>query len=159
MVDRSDSITINRPVEDVFAYVTDTSNDPAWHTDILEASKDSEGPTGMGTKWHLRFKPFMGVSESTSEVVAFEPKRREVLRGVAGPMQTTLTYLFEPSGGGTKFTRRVQIKISGMMKVMEPLMRLMVPKRNAAFIANLKRVLEQEPQQPSSPTPRYSAPQ
>jgi len=144
MIDRSDSTTIDRPVEDVFAYVTDTANDPAWHTDILEARKTSDGPIGAGTTWHQRIKPFMGVSEATAEVVAFEPHRKEVLRGVAGPMQPTLTYLFEPAGGGTTFTRRIQIEASGLMGLMLPLMRPMIGKRNAGFVANLKRVLEQE---------------
>jgi uncharacterized protein YndB with AHSA1/START domain len=144
MVDTSDSITINRPVEEVFTYVTDTSNDPAWHTDILEARKTSEGPIGVGTKWYLRFKPAMGVSEGNTEVVTFEPDRKEVLRGVLGPMQPTLTYLFEPVDGGTRFTRRIQIKVSGMMRLMEPLMRLMAPRGNARFLSNLKRLLESE---------------
>jgi uncharacterized protein YndB with AHSA1/START domain len=143
MIDRSDSVTINRPVEEVFAYVTDTSNDPAWHTDILEARRTSEGPVGIGTTWHLRFKPAMGVSEGETEVVAFEPNRKEVQQGVMGPMQPTLTYLFEPADRGTRFTRRVQIKVSGVMRLMEPLMWLMTPRRNAGFVANLKRVLEQ----------------
>jgi uncharacterized protein YndB with AHSA1/START domain len=148
MIDRSDSVTINRPVDEVFAYVTDTSNDPAWHTDVLEAQKTSEGPIGLGTTWHSRFKPSMGVSEGDMEVVAFEHNRREVLRGVIGPMKPTLTYLFESADGGTRFTRRIQIKISGMMRLMEPLMRLMTPKRNAGFVANLRRVLEgQAPRQ------------
>jgi uncharacterized protein YndB with AHSA1/START domain len=145
MIDRSDTITINRPIEEVFAYVTDTSNDPAWHTDVLEARKTSEGPIGMGTRWHTRFKPSMGVSEGDTEVVAFDPNRMEVLRGELGPMQPTLTYLFEPADGGTRFTRRVQIKVSGMARLMEPLMWLMVPKRNAGFVVNLKRVLEEQP--------------
>lgn len=144
MIDRSDSTTIDRPVEDVFAYVTDTANDPAWHTDILEARKTSDGPIGTGTTWHQRIKPFMGVSEATAEVVAFEPHRMEVLRGVAGPMQPTLTYLFEPADGRTTFTRRVEIEVSGMMRLMQPIMRMMMAKRNAGFVANLKRVLEQE---------------
>jgi uncharacterized protein YndB with AHSA1/START domain len=144
MIDRSDSITINRPVAEVFAYVADTANDPAWHTDILEARKTSDGPIGTGTTWHQRIKPFMGISEATAEVVAFEPLRMEVLRGVAGPMQPTATYLFEPADGGTRFTRRVQIEVSGMMRLMQPIMRMMMPKRNAGFVANLKRVLEQE---------------
>jgi uncharacterized protein YndB with AHSA1/START domain len=145
MIETSDSITIDRPIEEVFAYVTDTSNDPAWHTDILEVRKTSEGPIGLGTKWHVGFKPVMGVSEGAMEVVAFEPNRREVMRGIMGPMQPTLTYLVEPVGGGTRFTRNVQIKVSGMMRLMEPLMRLMTPKRNAGFVAKLKRVLEERP--------------
>ena len=144
MVDRSDSVTINRPIEEVFAYVTNTSNDPAWHTDILEARKTSEGPIGLGTTWHVRFKPSMGVSEGDTEVVAFEPNRLEVQRGEMGPMQPTLTYLFEPAEDGTRFTRRIQIKITGMMRLMEPLMRLMSRRRNVRFVANLKRVLEQQ---------------
>jgi len=144
VIDRSDSITINRRVEEVFAYVTDTSNDPAWHTDILDARKTSEGPIGKGTMWHIRFKPFMGHSEGDTEVVTFEPNRIEVLRGVMGPMQPTLTYLFEPANGGTRFTRRVQIKVSGMMRLMTPFMQWIdAPRRNRRFAANLKRVLEE----------------
>ena len=145
MVDTSASIPIARSVEDVFAYVTDVTNDPAWHTDILEAQKVTEGPVGVGTKWHARFKPSMGISEGDMEVVTFEPNRIQVMRGEIGPMHPTLTYLLEPSEGGTKFTRHVQIRVSGMMKVMQPMMAMMVPKQNKGFLANLKRVLEEEP--------------
>jgi uncharacterized protein YndB with AHSA1/START domain len=145
MVDRSDSITIDRPVEDVFAYVSDTTNDPAWHTDILEARKTSEGPIGTGTTWHAKFKPTMGISEGVMEVVTFEPNRTEVMRGDIGPMHPTLTFLFEPSNGGTKVTRHVQISVSGWMKIMSPMMGMMLPKQNKGFLANLKRVLEQQP--------------
>ena len=144
MIDRSDSITINRPVAEVFAYVADTANDPAWHTDILEARKTSDGPIGTGTTWNQRIKPFMGVSEATAEVVAFEPQRKEVLQGVAGPMKPTLTYMFEPADGGTTFTRRIQIEVPGLMGLMLALIRPMIGKRNAGFVANLKRVLEEE---------------
>jgi uncharacterized protein YndB with AHSA1/START domain len=143
MIETTQTITIDRPIDEVFAYVTDTANDPAWHTDILEARKTSEGPTGIGTTWHVRFKPVMGVSEGDVEVVNFEPNRKEVQEGVMGPMQPTLTYLFEPADGGTRFTRRVEIRTSGMMRLMEPLMRLMTPGRNARFLANLKEVLEE----------------
>jgi uncharacterized protein YndB with AHSA1/START domain len=142
MVDRSDSISIDRPVEEVFAYVTDVTNDPTWHTDVLEARKTSEGPIGMGTIWHSRFKPSMGISEGDMEVVSFEPNRVQVMRGQIGPMQPTLTYLFERSDGGTTFTRQIQINVSGWMKIMQPMMGMMLPKQNRGFLANLKRVLE-----------------
>jgi uncharacterized protein YndB with AHSA1/START domain len=143
MVDRSDSIVIDRPVEEVFAYVADVTNDPAWHTDMLEARKTTEGPIAMGTAWHTRFKPSMGISESDMEVVSFEPNRVLAMKGEVGPMHPTLTYRFEPAEGGTKFTRRVQISVSGWMKIMQPVMSLMIPKQNQGFLANLKRVLEQ----------------
>ncbi len=143
MVDRSDSIMIDRPVEEVFAYVADVTNDPAWHTDILEARKTTEGPVGSGTVWHTRFKPSMGISEADIEVVSLEPNRVLAMRGDVGPMHPTLTYRFEPADGGTKFTRRVQIKVSGWMKIMQPMIAMMLPKQNKGFLANLKRVIEQ----------------
>jgi uncharacterized protein YndB with AHSA1/START domain len=145
MADRSDSITIDRPVDEVWAYVTDVTNDPAWHTDILEATKMSEGPICTGTVWHARFKPAMGISEGDMRVVTFEPDRRQVMKGDIGPMHPTLTYFFEASDAGTTFTRHVQISVSGWMKIMSPMMGMMLPKQNKGFLANLKRVLEQRP--------------
>ena len=145
MVVASDSIVIDRPVEEVFAYVTNVVNDPTWHTDVLEARQASDGPIGVGTVWHARFKPSMGISEGDMEVVTFEPDRLQVMKGDIGPMHPTLTYQLEPSNGGTRFTRRVQIQVSGWMKVFSPMMGMMLPKQNKGFLANLKRVLEQRP--------------
>lgn len=97
----------------------------------------------MGTVWHTRFKPSMGTAEADMEVVSFEPNRVLTMKDEVGPMHPTLTYRFEPADGGTKFTRRVQIRVSGWMKFTQPVMGMMVPKQNKGFLANLKRVLEQ----------------
>jgi carbon monoxide dehydrogenase subunit G len=144
MIDVARSITINRPVAEVFAYVSDVSNEPAWHTDVLEARLTSAGPIGIGTTFKIRVKPSMGVSEGVTEVIGFEPNRWQVMRGEMGRMRPTITDLFEPADGGTKFTRRIQIEASGLMGLMLPLMRPMTEKIHTGFLANLKRVLEQE---------------
>ena len=70
MVDASDSIVIDRLVEEVFVYVTNVVNVPAWHTDVLEARQASDGPIGVGTVWHARFKPSMGISEGLAAELA-----------------------------------------------------------------------------------------
>jgi len=143
MVDVSDSIVIDRPVEEVFGYVANVVNDPTWHTDVLEARKVSDGPIGAGTVWRARFKPSMGISEGDMTVMTFEPNRLHVMKGDVGSMHPTLTYQLEPENGGTKFTRRVQIQVSGWMKLFSPMMGMMLPTQNKGFLANLKRVLEQ----------------
>lgn len=143
MIEVARSITINRPVAEVFAFVSDVSNEPAWHTDLLEVRKTSDGPIGIGTTYHLRVKPSMGVSEGVSEVIGFEPNRKQVLRGDMGRMRPTITDVFEPVDGGTKFTRRIQIEAKGLMSLMLPLARPMIGRSNTGFLANLKRVLEQ----------------
>jgi hypothetical protein len=144
MIDVARSITINRPVAEVFAYVSDVSNEPAWHTDVLEARQTSEGPIGIGTTFLILVKPSMGVSEGVTEVIGFDPNRRQVMWGEMGSMRPTITDLFEPADGGTKFTRRIQIEASGLMRLMLPLVRPMTGKIWTGFLANLKRVLEQE---------------
>jgi carbon monoxide dehydrogenase subunit G len=148
MVTLTNSIAIDRPVEDVFAYVADVAKDPTWHTDVIEGTKVSQGPIGIGAKLQIRIKPFMGMSEGVEEVVGFEPNRTYQVRAQMGPMRSTLTCRLEPLDGGTRFTRRVEIQTSGLMGLMMTLMRPMMARRNAEFVANLKRVLERG----SSPT-------
>jgi uncharacterized membrane protein len=42
-------ITLDRPIEMVWKFMTDFENYPTWHKGIFEAKKTSEGPTGVGT--------------------------------------------------------------------------------------------------------------
>jgi carbon monoxide dehydrogenase subunit G len=60
----------------------------------------------------------------------------------AGLLKPTLTYRLEPSDGGTRFSRRVDVQPSGVFRIMEPMMRSMVQKGNARFVQNLKNALE-----------------
>jgi len=142
MVAFENSIGIDRPLDDVFAFVTDVANDPAWHTDVIEGRKVSEGPIGIGSKLQIRIKPFMGVSEGVEEVIGYEPNRTYQVRAEMGPMRPTLTCRFVPVDGGTRFTRRVEIQTSGPMRLLMRLLWPVMARRNAGFVANLKRVLE-----------------
>lgn len=144
MIDVTVGTRITRPVEEVFGYVADVANDPAWHSDVQEVRRTSEGPVGPGTTWHIRVRPSMGVSEGTSQLVEMEPNRTQVFRGEMGRMDPTVTHLFESADGATNFSRRVQFHLPGPMRLMQPLVRVMTKKRQTGFVANLKRVLEGE---------------
>lgn len=145
MIDVTVNTRIDRPVVDVFAYVADTTNEPIWNTDLLDARRTTDGPIGKGTRYHVRNKPSMGISEGVAEVVDYEPLRRHVLQVDygSGTMHPILTHLFEPAGSGTSLTRRVQFELPGIMRLMQPLVRVSARRRNRAFLANLKRVLEE----------------
>jgi Polyketide cyclase / dehydrase and lipid transport len=62
------STTIDRPVEQVFRFVEDEANIPKWDSDLLKATKTSDGPIGAGTTFHLDIKPFMGATEGDGRV-------------------------------------------------------------------------------------------
>jgi uncharacterized protein YndB with AHSA1/START domain len=133
---------IDRPVEQVFAFVSDVRNDPQWHTDVLEVEFDTARPLTTGTTFRTRFKPFMGLSEGTGTVTAYEPPRRVVLTQQMGKLEPVLTLTVEPDGGGSRITRRLQMKAEGMLRFMAPFMGGMMRKRSAGFLSNLKRLLE-----------------
>jgi hypothetical protein len=135
------SVAIARPVPEVFAFVADTTNDPHWHLDAVEVRKTSEGAVGVGTTFTVGIQ-FMGRRDAYWRVTEFEPDRREVIRVQAPPFSPTLTYLFEPANGGTRFTRRIEIRPRGYVRVLAPVVRGMIVKRQGEFVRRLKAVLE-----------------
>ena len=135
------SARIDRPVDEVFGFVTDPSNEPEWHTDVLEVSAP-EPPLRPGSRmtWVLNF---MGRRDMHMQVVDLQPNSLERLRAEAPlmGMQPTITYEFATDSGGTRFTRRVEMDPKGGWRVMTPMMKSLVKKRNASFVENLKKRL------------------
>jgi hypothetical protein len=142
MISTQASTTIERPLGAVFSFVADTTNDPAWHTDLLEVRRRGSAPTGAGSEFEVRIKPFMGQSDGLLQVTKFEPDRLLELHGRMGPMEPTIRYSFRPANGATEVRREVELRPPGVMRLLQPLMRPTFAKRNVEFLANLKRVLE-----------------
>lgn len=66
--------SIARPPSEVFAFVSDIRNEPRWHTDILEARLIKGSSVAKGSKFGVKFKPFMGQSEGTITIVEYEAR-------------------------------------------------------------------------------------
>jgi hypothetical protein len=90
----------------------------------------------------VKFKPFMGQTDGTFTTLEVEPGARVVYRADFAGLQPHITYRVEPVGDGTRFTRAVEMRLGGLKVLMTPMMALMVPRRNRAFVQNLKRALE-----------------
>ena len=67
------SVVINRPTEEVFAFVTDIEKLPQWMSELVEAKQTSEGPMGVGTTMSAVASPLGRRAESTQEVTEYEP--------------------------------------------------------------------------------------
>lgn len=141
MISVESSVVIDRPVEDVYGFVSDPTNEPTWHTDVLEIRAAEESPTGVGSIWNVTVQ-FMGRKEYQVQLTALDPNRRVEITTTSGPLRPTATYLLEPASGGTRFTRCVDIPVDGPLRVLQPLMRTDVRRRNAGFVKKLKRILE-----------------
>lgn len=92
------TVTIQQPAGEVFAFLADFENIPMWNYAIEETSKASAGPTGVGTRYRqTRSIPDRSVEDF--EVTAFEPTSRLAVQGQIGPFQATIGYQLEAAVG------------------------------------------------------------
>lgn len=136
------STTIDRPTERVFAFVEDAANIPKWDSDLIKATKTSDGPTGVGTTFHLDINPFMGVTEGDGRVLSYRRNELIELLFDLRKMQSRVSHIFRADGDSTQFTRRVEVQPRGFLKIIQPMMKGMIRKRNVEFLATLKRLVE-----------------
>ena len=93
------TITIHRPVEEVFTYLSDVAHGPQYISGQREAHKTSSGPMGIGTTFATSSKYLR--RSTTCEVTEYEPNLRVAWKATSGARATT-TWGFQPSGPSTR---------------------------------------------------------
>jgi len=81
---------IRRPVETVFAYVNDVSNDVNWRTGVTESGLRSDQPLGVGSIGYTR----AGDVETEWKVVSYNPDERMDWELSSGPFRGSGGYRF-----------------------------------------------------------------
>ena len=140
MIDETHTVTINRPVKEVFDFVATPSNEPDWHFDVKEVLRPKNGAYELGETFQWVVK-FGGSKTYTLEVTALEPNRLIEITTRDGAVLPVLTHTFQPDGEGTRYTRRVRFETRGLLRVMAPLM-VRMNNPNTRWAENLKEVLE-----------------
>jgi uncharacterized protein YndB with AHSA1/START domain len=145
MFTAENSITINRPPSEVFAYVADPTKLHEWRPMVLEVM-GYEPPIRSGTTYVLA-ENLMGRKEFGQRVTAFEPDRLLEIETTSGSVRPVQRYTFEPaSDGGTRYAVRLGVTTTGIIRIFEPLMRGRIRKTMVTYSENLKRNLEAMPQ-------------
>lgn len=96
------SISINKPPDQVFAYLTDVQNQRALNSSIIEILTD--GPVAVGSHYKVKMSVMGRPFESENEIVALEPNKTFAVKTLATPPASpvTNTYTLEPEGTGTR---------------------------------------------------------
>jgi uncharacterized protein YndB with AHSA1/START domain len=136
------STTIKRPIEDVFAVLSDFSNGSRWAAGVAEpAVKTSDGPIGVGTTWRGSNKAMGRKFEIDVRYTEYEPDRRIVFT-TTKPFPVTVTVKVEPVGGGTRVTQTVEGQPGGFFKLAEPLVVKMTKRQFQNDLDNLRDLME-----------------
>ncbi len=135
-------IVINRPVEEVFAFLSNPENYPKWSSSSSDVKITSEGPIGVGTTYRS-VVTFLGRRiESQVEFTEYEPNRKCAQKSKSGPFPVENQSTFEGVEGGTRINYTTEAQPGGFFKLAEPLLVRMVKRQFEADFANLKDLME-----------------
>jgi len=144
MVKNEMSIIINRPIEEVFSYVSDLQNGPQWQNGLFEVRSLTQGSLGSGSQFTSTRK-FLGRKlEAVVEVVAYEPNRKVSVKSDSGSVPFEESFLFEPTTEGTRLTTVIELHTTGFMGLAAPMIKGSLKREMESDFGDLKDLLEQQ---------------
>ena len=136
------SVTVNRPVEEVWDYISNFENTTRWSRGVLAARQTSGGPLGVGSTLQTVVKAFGRRRTADYLVTEYEPGHAFAFEVGSGPIASRARYSVQPAGAGTRLTASGEAEVRGLSKLLAPIIVRTVKKHSAADLANLKRILE-----------------
>jgi hypothetical protein len=137
-MDLSGTTLIKQPVETVFAYVIDVSNDVHWRYGVTASGLHETETLGPGVVGYTR----AGDQEVEWRVISYKPDVSVDWEFLNGPFQGRGGYRLVPVDGGTQFTLVGDVEPTGLYKLLGPLFAWMGRRRNQADVEKLRDILE-----------------
>ena len=144
-VDVTVTATIDRPREEVAAYLRDPANDTSWIGGLRSARLLTPGPVRVGSRVE-RVASFLGRRvEYVNEITELTGDRL-AMRSVRSPFPMRVTYRHGRAGdGATEVSVRVEGDAGRYYALLAPLLGVAVRRSIVRDLRNLKRVLEGRP--------------
>jgi uncharacterized protein YndB with AHSA1/START domain len=117
------TVVIDRPIEDVFAFLADGENDPKFSPRVLEIAKTTDGPPAVGTRYASTVKDAGMKTKREFELTEFEPPSRIRWAERSKNLVTASEggYDLEREGSGTRVTIFNVLEGHGVGKLIAPL--------------------------------------
>ena len=135
---------IDRPADQVFAFLVDVDKVADWNTQVTEVRKTSEGPLGVGTTL-LFVGKFLGRRfESVSQWTEYIPNERFSTKMISGPFHLEIENTLSSVDGGTRLATIYRGESRGFFKLAEPVIVRLTKKQFETATENLRALLEAE---------------
>jgi uncharacterized protein YndB with AHSA1/START domain len=136
------ALEIDRPVEEVFAYISDADRLADWDPRVVRVVRETEGPLGVGTRFRETRKVFGREVDQVVEVSEYEPPNRFSLRIVSGPLPINARNLLERIDGRTRLRLFAEGELSGLARAAQPLVKRLVKRQLRQHYARIRQNLE-----------------
>ena len=137
-----DLIIINRPIQEVFTFVTDHANDKLWKPFVTESRQTSPGAIGVGTRFEIITvaRNYRRVGEV--EVLEYQPYSFFVYRAHDKIYPFIAQLWFSEMGSGTQIRGNVEFQARGLWKLFTPLFLMLIRGQSKQTFNHLKQVIE-----------------
>jgi uncharacterized protein YndB with AHSA1/START domain len=145
------SIEINRPAEEVFAYLDQVDRHNEWQGSLVSTTVETDGPTRAGTRVVERRNVLGETRDLPYEITEHDPPRKASFRGTAGPIRPVGTYTVDPMGeSSSRMTTELDLQGHGIGKLFAVLARRQAAEQVPVDQEKFKELLESAANTPSS---------
>lgn len=143
MIEIEAGIDVDRSSDEVFAFLSDMSQNPKWQKGMRECRWTSEPPLRVGSTYD-QVARFLGKEiVSSFEVTELDPGRRIRIRTTSGTMPIDVTREVQPVDDNRSEVRVVVTgDPTGVFRLASPMMRWLVERSVARDYRRLKELLE-----------------
>jgi uncharacterized membrane protein len=138
------AVRIQRPIDDVFTYVSNPGNFPHWNS-AVDAVRESE----PGSTYVMERQLPTGRAVNELQIVARERPGLFAIRTTSGPTPFSYAYRFTAENGKTVVRLDAEVELDGVASLLSQLARRAVKKGVDDNLATLKEILEGEPRRMS----------
>lgn len=142
MIDLNASVSIYRPIGQVFEFISTTENDFQWQYGTLESARVSAGAIAVGNLMrsigHVMGRRLL----STFEITEYESNKTYGFRSLSGPLEMRTLYTFGIEGGSTTVDLSTQVRARETLDVHEKIIEKQLKKQLKENLLLLKNVLE-----------------
>jgi carbon monoxide dehydrogenase subunit G len=145
MADRFEGTThIDRPIEEVFAFLADGENDPKFSPRVLEIKKTTDGPPGVGTVYTSTVKDAGMKTKREFKLTEFDSPNRIRWAETSKNLVTAPEggYDLTPDGDGTRLTVHNRLEGHGLGKLLVGFAARAAQKDADAFAGRIKQAVE-----------------
>jgi uncharacterized protein YndB with AHSA1/START domain len=137
------TVTIARPVADVFTVLSDVRNVPIWSSNTIEETLLTPGPLRKGSRRRAVVRGFAGrTMQNEAEMVEYEQDRRMVIEILNAPVPARIVIDFAAVDGGTRLDWTGIISPGGILAPTAPLIARFYRMVFEKDLRNLKALME-----------------
>jgi uncharacterized protein YndB with AHSA1/START domain len=144
------NVRVNRPIEEVFTFVSDPLLFPLWNSAVQTVDLTSGERGRVGSRYSMQRRLPGGQVENELEVLSRDHASDFVIRTTSGPTPFRYRYRFAADGGDTVIQLDARVELSGVASALGPLAATAVRRGVDANLATLKRILEAGTRRPQS---------